>query len=357
MHNKLFVADGAIALIGGRNIGDQYFQVDPESQFADDDLLVSGPAVAGLAGSFEQFWNSDAAISARVFMVHERHKRRAARALARRITPPQKAATAGSDYEGRLAAGEPLGSVLSGKSPLSWAHAELACDSPDKKRILAGERVGRLTFGPVAHAIAQTQSELTLVNPYLVPTPDEMKLLEERRAQGRRVRILTTSLEATNDPLAQAGYTHYRVPLLKSGVELFELRARPGSSRGTGQAAKLSRYGHFGLHAKLIAFDHSGVFVGSMNLDQRSRRLNTENGLVVESAELAGETLRRFAAMTQPQNAYAVTLEPGPLGAPTLTWTTEESGQVVHTQREPARSGWRRLQVWLLSWLPIDPEL
>ncbi|HSY05733.1 MAG TPA: phospholipase D family protein [Steroidobacteraceae bacterium] len=356
MHNKLFVADGAIALIGGRNIGDQYFQVDPQSQFADEDVFATGPVVAALAATFGQFWDSPLAVPAQALLSA---RRAAAAQLARRRTLPQKAASAGFNYQERLAAGEPLAGLLAERTPLEWAGAEVACDDPDKgRRIAAGERVGGLLFAPVAREIRATRSELTMVTPYLVPTAEELRLLEERRAQQRRVRILTTSLEANKDPLAQAGYMHYRVALLESGVELFEIRARPDSRRGSGESTRLTRSGNYSLHAKLLVFDHSGVLVGSMNYDQRSRRLNTEVGLIIHSAELAAETARRFEAMTQPQSAYAVTLQDaGPGKRPRLTWTTQVDGRPVSTHTEPARSAWQRLEVHLLSLLRFDREL
>jgi len=151
---------------------------------------------------------------------------------------------------------------------------------------------------------------------------------------------------------------HYRVPLLDAGVQLYEIRARPQSSRGTGQSARLSRYGNYGLHAKLLVFDRSGVYVGSMNYDQRSRRLNTENGLIIHSPELAEQALRRFAAMTQPQNAYAITLEPQQAGDnPALLWSTVEAGQPVSLRSEPARSSWQKLAAHFLELLPLDREL
>jgi len=358
MHNKLFVADGTVAIVGGRNIGDQYFQVDPESQFADDDVFATGPVVPQLAATFAQYWESELAIPVQALRSAGSAADAAAPPPGRRRTRPQKAAAAGLNYEAKLAAGEPLASVLAGESALAWARAEVACDSPDKKQVASGERAGRLTFTPLANAIRQTQSELTMVSSYLVPTPDELKLLEERRALQRRVRILTTSLEANNVPLAQAGYMHYRVRLLEAGVELYELRALPGSPHGSGESTKLTRSGNYSLHAKLVVFDRSGVFVGSMNYDQRSRWLNTENGLIISSPELAEQTARRFAAMTQPQNAYRVTLEPAAPGRRAqLTWTTQRAEHVVSTHTEPARSVWQRLGVRLLSLLPIDREL
>jgi cardiolipin synthase C len=357
MHNKLFVADGVAAIVGGRNIGDQYFQVDPGSQFADDDVFATGPVVAQLAVTFEQFWNSDPAIPAQAIL-SPRATQRAAKLAFEPYPPGSNTAVADFEYQERLTSGEPLAGVLAGRTPLAWASAEVTCDSPDKKAVTSGERSGRLTYTPIANAIRATQSELTLVSSYLVPTDGEMKLLEDRRARGRRVRILTTSLEANNVAVAQAGYTHYRVPLLKAGVELYELRALPGNRHGSGEGEKLIRSGNYSLHAKLLVFDLSALYVGSMNFDQRSRWLNTENGLIISSPELAAQADRRFAAMTQPQNAYRVTLEPAAGGGkPRLTWTSEQSGRTVRTQTEPARSVWQRLKVRLLALLPVDREL
>ena len=359
MHNKLFVADRAVALVGGRNIGDEYFQVDPSWQFADDDVFATGPAVEQLLVSFEEFWQSQLAIPVQALMPAKVTDAAAAQALARRVTVPQKAGSAGVHYEEKLAVNEPLASVLGGRSPLDWASAEVAVDSPYKgKQLAEGATVSSLLFAPVAQAISDTRTELTMVTPYLVPAPDEMKLLEELRAEQRDVRILTTSLEAESSIAAQAGYMHYREPLLKSGVQLYEIRARPESQRGTGQPAKLSRYGHYSLHAKLLVFDRSGTYVGSMNFDERSRRLNTEVGVIIHSGEIAEQTLHRFDLMTQPENAYAVTLqEKVPGDAPALTWSTVESGKPVTLHHEPARSSWQKFEAHFLALFPIDREL
>jgi cardiolipin synthase C len=151
---------------------------------------------------------------------------------------------------------------------------------------------------------------------------------------------------------------HYRLPLLEAGVELYELRALPGNRRGSGEAEGLIHSGNYSLHAKLLVFDVSALYVGSMNYDQRSRWLNTENGLIILSPALAAQADRRFAAMAQPQNAYRVTIEAAAPGdKPRLTWTSEQSGQIVRTQTEPARSHWQRFKVHLLSLLMFDREL
>ena len=358
MHNKLFVVDGVIAVFGGRNIGDQYFQVDPESQFADDDVFAIGAAVDELARTFDRYWSSELAVPAQALARGRRAAAARAQAPGTPHAVPEKAESAGANFTDKLHAGEPLAAILSGGSPLVWAHAEVACDSPDKKRVAEGARIGSLMYAPVANAIAQTQSELTLVTPYLVPTPGELRLLEDRLIQHRRVRILTNSLESAPDLAAQAGYMHYRMPLLRQGAQLFEVRARLDSVRGSGQSAKISRYGNYALHAKLMVFDRSSVYVGSMNFDQRSVRLNTEVGLVIQSPELAQQTVRRFDAMTQPQSAYSVTLQPAdPQARPRLNWSTVEAGHPLSYSVEPARSRWQRFKVRLLSLLPLDREL
>jgi cardiolipin synthase C len=358
MHNKLFVVDGVVAVFGGRNIGDQYFQVDPQSQFADDDVFTIGAAVEALARTFERYWNSEFAIPA-LALAHWRGLGAPAPAAPQgEPVASDKAQAAGANFDAKRQAGQPLAGILEGGAPLAWARAEVECDSPDKKQVEEGARVGSLMFGPVARAIGETREELTIITPYLVPTAAELRLLEERLRQHRRVRLLTNSLTSTPDLAAQAGYMRYRVALLNSGAELFEVRARLDSVRGSGQSRKIARYGNYGLHAKVMVFDRDSLFIGSMNFDQRSVRLNTEVGLIIHSAELAEQSAQRFAAMTQAQSAYRLGLESAQPGdAPQLTWSTEEAGRAVLYRREPARSRWQRLKVRLLSWLPLDREL
>jgi putative cardiolipin synthase len=150
-------------------------------------------------------------------------------------------------------------------------------------------------------------------------------------------------------------YTTPRTDLLKNGAELYEVRSRLGNSRGSGQSTKISLYGNYALHAKLYVLDRRRLFIGSMNLDQRSRRLNTEVGLIIDSAELAQETAKRFEAMTLPGNSYAVVL-PGQHSTQ-LAWRTVENGAPVEYKKEPARHAWQRVEVKLLSLLPLDHEL
>ena len=151
---------------------------------------------------------------------------------------------------------------------------------------------------------------------------------------------------------------HYRPRLLAEGVELYEIRARLGSTRGSGQSKAMSRHGTYALHAKLFVFDRKAVFIGSMNFDERSKHLNTEIGLIVSSPELAREVAARFEALTQPENAYRVLLADGSTERhPRLIWKTREDGKDVTYTTEPARSDWQRFEVKFLSLLPLDKEL
>jgi len=358
MHNKLLVVDNAIALIGGRNIGDQYFQIDPESQFADDDVFALGPVVPQLSATFDEFWNSALAIPAEALSGGKRS--RASLDLHRKVLKDEsrELKADGADYVKRVQTGEPLGSLMAGRLALLWAPAQVICDSPDKKKVGNGTMIGRLMRREVGQAARSVQSELLMITPYLIPGSGGMQLLTDLRRREVRVRILTSSLESSTEPLAQSGYMHYRVPLLQSGVELFEIRSLLGDARGSGETAAISRYGNYSLHAKMFVFDRQRVFIGSMNFDQRSLHLNTEIGLLIDSPELARQIAARFEAMIQPINAYQVGFKGAEAGGgPRLVWRTREQSVDVEYLIEPARSDWQRFKVDLLSLLPLDREL
>jgi putative cardiolipin synthase len=358
MHNKLLVVDNAVALIGGRNIGDEYFQIDPEGQFADDDVFVAGPIAQKLSATFDEYWNNALAIPAEALSRKESSHAalREHREESNEQSPQLKAE--GFDYLKRVATGEPFDGIISGRLPLIWAHAQLISDSPDKKKVESGAMVGRLMHRPVANATAAVQSELLMITPYLIPGKEGMQLFKDLRQRNVRVRILTSSLESSTVLLAQSGYMQYRVPLLEDGVELYEIRSLLGNTRGSGQTKAISSYGNYSLHAKLFVFDRQRLFIGSMNFDQRSMHLNTEIGLIIDSPELAQQIAARFEAMVQPANAYRLALRPNDAGgAPSLVWRTQEDGKAVEYDTEPARSDWQRFEVNILSLLPLDREL
>ncbi|HLX79912.1 MAG TPA: phospholipase D family protein [Burkholderiales bacterium] len=358
MHNKLMVVDNAIALVGGRNVGDEYFQIDPDSQVADDEVLAAGPVVKELSATFDLFWKSDMAIP--VQALAEGTASDAALAAYRKvlIEHRQQVKEDGTDYASRIAKGEPLAGMLAGRLPLVWAHAALVYDSPDKKRVEGGRMMGRLMHPPVAAAASAVQSELLMITPYFIPGSAGMKMFGELRKRGVHVSVLTNSLESANVLLAQSGYMRYRLPLLEEGVEIHEIRSLLGNTRGSGETKVMSRYGTYSLHAKLFIFDRRSLFVGSMNFDQRSAHLNTEIGLIIDSPELAQQLVARFKAMTSPPNSYELVLRPRDgARAPRLIWRTQEESRSVDYDEEPSRSGKQKMEVELLSLLPLDDEL
>ncbi|HJW03921.1 MAG TPA: phospholipase D-like domain-containing protein, partial [Azospira sp.] len=360
MHNKLLVVDNALALMGGRNIGDQYFQIDPNLQLGDDDIFSVGPVVKQLSATFDDYWNSASAIPAQALApASEEASNQALSAYRRQLAEHrQKLQADGADYVTRIASGEPLAGMISGALPLVWAPAQVVCDSPEKSKVEKGEIVGRLMHRAVAKRVAEVQSELLIITPYFIPGAEGMKLLQDLRRRQVRVRVLTNSLMSTNVLAAHAGYMHYRQPLLESGVELYEIRDLLGSAKGSGQSKAMSRFGNYALHAKLFVFDRKRLFIGSMNFDQRSMHLNTEVGLIIDSSELAQQIAARFEAFAKPSNSYSLLLPVEEGGAPPeLRWRTEEGGKTIDYTKEPAQSGWQRFKANWLSLLPLDGEL
>ena len=358
MHNKLMVVDNAIALLGGRNIGDEYFQVDPDSQFGDDDVFAAGPIVKKLSNTFDEFWNSAVAIPVEG-LATGKQTGAALEAYRKTLDEHRSQLKAdGTDYASRVASGEPLAGMIAGRLPLVWAHAQLVYDSPEKKRVANGEMVGKLMHRSVAAAAAAVQSELLMVTPFFIPGHAGMQMFADLRKRGARVRVLTNSLESTPELVAHSGYMHYRLPLLADGVELYEVRALLGNAHGSGETLAATRSGNYALHAKLFVFDRQKLYIGSMNFDERSRSLNTEIGLIIDSRELAQQTAARFESIVAPENSYGVALQADGLdGSSRLLWRTRENQRAVEYDREPARSDWQRMKVNFLSLMPLDSEL
>jgi cardiolipin synthase C len=347
MHNKLMVVDNSVALIGGRNVGAQYFQVEPSSQFADDDAFVGGAIAAKLSKTFDSYWNSEFAVPSTSLPLP---KERSAEA---RVS----FADGGTDYRARIASGRPFQELIADDGALHWARATVVCDSPDKKDVEQRKKRGHLMAPEVTKAMQEADHELLIVTPYFVPSESEIASLGDLRQRNVRVRILSNSLESAPALAAQSGYDKFRIRLLEGGAQLYEVRALLSSTRGSGQTRAISRYGTYGLHAKLYVMDRQRLYIGSMNYDQRSWRINTEVGLLIENRELAEEVGRRFDAMVSPDAAYRVLLDSGSKGRQHLRWTTEIDHRPMEFTREPSRGFWQRTKVKLLELLPIEHEL
>jgi putative cardiolipin synthase len=352
MHNKLMAIDNAIAVAGGRNIGDEYFAANRSFEFGDFDVFVAGPAVRRLSTSFDAYWHSALAVPAEALA----HSSQDALDAYRKDLAQHAARMADSDYVRGAANGDPLRRIVAGTIPLVFAPAEVLYDSPDKEKVDDGLRDGRLLRERLLEACRAVQSELLIVSPYLVPGNDQLEMLKGLRSRGVRVRILTNSLASTDVPIVHAGYRKYRLPMAQAGIELFEVKPELEAPQVGRTTIVRDPDGKFSLHAKVFVFDRRRVFVGSSNFDMRSLHINTEVGLMIDSPELARQAIERFEAITIPANSYVVKLAER-LGDPVVHWVTENDGKLVELDQEPGHAFWREALVNAVSILPLDDQL
>jgi len=351
MHNKSFVIDNNVAVIGGRNIGDAYFDAADTNNFRDLDVIAIGPVVAEASHSFDAYWNSDAAIP----VAASGRKRDPQRDLSRirDALAHEARAFAQSDYAQAAIEEFPRGPTADRTGSWFWGNAELLADQPEK--IEANHDEPALRIGPKLKQVVDTaQHELLATSPYFVPGVEGTKYLSDLAQRGVSVKVLTNSLAATDEPAAHAGYAHYRRDLLNGGVQLYELHPIPGTvqaSTAYGTSSGIS------LHAKSIVVDRRYVFIGSMNMDQRSKLLNTEMGVIVDCPGLAEAVGEFFDRASAPANAFQVELKDAPHGRPDMVWVTQENGAMQTFEHEPGASAHRKLESLLLRMLPLDSLL
>jgi phosphatidylserine/phosphatidylglycerophosphate/cardiolipin synthase-like enzyme len=331
MHNKLFVADDALAITGGRNIGDQYFTLDPHSNFVDLDVVAAGPVVPELSATFDEFWNSKYAIP--IASV--------ASSVDTEANPPapvEALTTVGADWLEK--------EIDTGKLQLLWVPATVLADQPAK---IASESAPDVEFtiaNDIAALMRTAQHELCIISPYFIPGKQGMQLIRDLVARGVHVRILTNSLASTDSPLVDIGYARYRAPLVKLGVDLREMRPKLGQKRARFHPFRSS---NASLHAKALVIDQKIVFIGSMNMDERSARINSELGLVISSTEIAREVTSLLDDIST-DGSYQVELDPHGR----VEWVSGDAGaqQVWHTDPDTSRT--ERLWLKLLS--PFAPD-
>jgi cardiolipin synthase C len=328
MHNKLFIADGRIAVAGGRNIGDDYFMRGTVANFIDLDILATGPVVDELAALFDRFWNDDTAYPAGSLLPTSRA------AVAAAAPAPVDAA----DIDGSAA------QIRRGRLELHFAGARVFADAPSK----ASRAEARLQPGEaMAQSLAlmsAARSDVTIASPYFVPGPGGLALMHEAAARGIDIAIMTNSLGATDEPLAYRGYRRYRMAMLKMGVRLAELSPVHGERP---QANGVARSSLGRLHAKLAIVDQRWLLVGSLNMDRRSSRLNTELALAVDSPALAGEAAALLQRLWASSN-YELRLSPA---EDRIEWLALEDGQLVTHDAEPHVNAFDQWRLRLMSLL------
>jgi putative cardiolipin synthase len=353
MHNKLLVADGAVAIAGGRNLADAYFQQHADANFLDFDMLAVGAIVDELAALFDGYWNSP-----QVLPIQEVAR---STASAEQLRDGLVAWTAQwpADALHRPYPAGPTGvaHALDHDLPgLVWARAGAWADRPDKVDFAARAEQWEttVTFRSL-ELLRGARSELVLISPYFIPGSKGLSLLQQVRRQRVDLRIVTNAVAANDEPMAGAAYARYRVPLLQAGAELFEISPqRPLSSdaaRGLPGSSGASAPSRGGLHAKLAVIDRRLLLLGSMNLDPRSAWTNTELGLWIDSPALA-RRMGELPRVLEGAGSHRVTLADD--GA-SLQWTPMTRGAAAEPSKQEPDVGWLlRLRLKLLSW--ITPE-
>ncbi|MGD9946319.1 MAG: phospholipase D-like domain-containing protein [Burkholderiaceae bacterium] len=295
MHSKMFVADNSMAVTGGRNLGEAYFVHSDTSNFLDLDVLAVGPVVRKLSASFDAFWNSPLAYPAQM-LIGSAEPDSSALAEVGTGTP---APASPRDAMARVR------ELLAGRLRPVWVPAVVVADTPAKIEREDEPDVEDTLAQNIVGLVQSARQEVILISPYFVPGEGGVALAEAMRQRGVKLRVLTNSLAATDAPVVHVGYSRYRVPLLRAGVELHELRREIGTPR--------SRLGAFGssqasLHVKAMVIDRSTILVGSMNMDPRSALLNSELGLIIRSRTLAKQLVDLYEDVSA-SSSYRLSLD------------------------------------------------
>ncbi|HKU86889.1 MAG TPA: phospholipase D family protein, partial [Casimicrobiaceae bacterium] len=345
MHNKSFTADNQVTIVGGRNVGNEYFAAGEGVAFTDLDVIAAGTAVREVSGTFDLYWNSPSAYPAATLLgtvTAESARSSLDAKFASVHADPESAAYVDVLQRTRL-----IQELVAGKLPLEWASARVVRDDP-AKTLDKTARTDVLLLSDLVPAIGKPTTSFDLVSPYFVPGDSGTAWLVQVAKQGVRVRVLTNSLAATDVGPVHAGYVKRRCDLLKAGVHLYELEPTASADekrkRGIGSSSAVQ------LHAKTFAVDDDRIFVGSFNFDQRSAHLNTEMGLVIESGALARQLSKAFATEV-PGLAYEVRLTPDGQCA---EWIERTQNGEVRYDTDPGTSAARRAWIRFLSVMPIE---
>jgi putative cardiolipin synthase len=343
MHNKIIVVDNAAAIVGGRNIGNHYFEVATDSNFRDLDIAAAGPVVRDISDVFDYFWNGEwatpiDALVDRAFTEADLHT----------VAAEIRAEIAKTSYPHPLDqdVNDLASELTSIRDQFVWAPGQIVWDDPSRIRegIAQGAMIKKLY-----QKVDSLDEELLIESAYFVMPDHGVEKIAELTERGVRVRVLTNSM-ASNDVLAaHAGHAKRRKRVIESGVELYELRPDAGAVDRTANDVETKS----GLHTKAVVFDRESVFIGSFNLDPRSGSINTEAGLYVESPELAEQVIAFMDEGVLPENSFRVRVdEDGD-----LVWITRDDGEEVRFRTDPHSSFWARMVSGFIAWLPVEHQL
>jgi putative cardiolipin synthase len=337
MHNKSFTADNQATIVGGRNIGDEYFDAVEEGlAFVDLDVLAVGPVVRQVSKDFDRYWASGAAYPVDRILQGT--------TAASQAEPGDAKA---ERYMEAVRTSPFVQELLEGRLAFEWAPTRMLSDDPAKGLGAAPESA--LLPNKLGELLGEPKRNVELVSAYFVPAETGTDMLVQMARRGVKVRILTNALEATDVAPVHAGYAKRRRELLEAGVTLYELRRlsphRGGESRLVGASGSSAS----SLHAKTFAVDGERVFIGSFNFDPRSARLNTEMGFVIESRVMAQRMAAAFDG-----GIPAASYEPRLSAGGKLYWIEHREGQELRHDTEPGASAWQRAAVCLIALLPVE---
>lgn len=341
MHNKLFVVDNRMAIVGGRNIGNEYFGLSKKYNFRDLDVLSVGPVVEEISNAFDIYWNSKLSYPGG--------------AMSSEATI-EEIQTLREENEKYLSEQR---DVLSSNSiqPIQWKEA--------LQQLFLQMKVGEAHFlqdVPVSfdgqeyrlsdmleYLAEPSHKELVIITPYLIPVGTFLKDLTQMSSEGVEIKILTGSMGSNNHTAAHSHYKKYRRPILSTGAELYEFRHDPSPTIRALSDVPPMKSKFISLHIKALVGDRKRCFVGSLNLDPRAIEINTENGLYIQSPGLCGQLAEQFDVLTAPENAWRVYIDENDR----LRWKSG-SGDV---SMQPARSFWQRITDFFFRLLPIESQL
>lgn len=344
MHNKSLTVDGVATIVGGRNIGDAYFNATEGMQFSDMDVVAVGHAVSAVSKSFESYWKCKSSFAAETVL-----KKPTAAALEHLRTELKFLAQGevASAYVKTLSTSDVLRELKSSTLAFEWVNAVLVVDDPAKGQGDIPRR--RLLMAGLETALGEVKSHIDVATAYFVPGRFGLRFLSTAAMSGKRVRVLTNSLASNDVVPVHAGYARYRKRLLRQGVSLYELRSKVVSRKTPRRGKrKIPRFGasSSSLHAKIFTMDGTRVFIGSFNFDPRSLYLNCEMGLLIDSPKLVGHVTKRMEEFMTRQS-YTPFLEHNGR----LSW--RDADNTVH-KMEPKSTVSQRVVAWLISWLPVE---
>ena len=342
MHNKLFIVDNRMAIVGGRNIGNPYFGLSKKYNFRDLDVLTTGPVVEEISSAFDEYWNAELAYPGR--LLSDKYSYEDLDLLRQEIKIYL-------EENAELLASYPLTAQDWSKEMHHLTrrmHSGEGHFLQDDPIVVDGEQLK--LFDMLDILAAPSHEELIMVSPYLIPVKGSLEDLEDLSKEGVDVKILTASMASNNHTAAHSHYKKYRRRILDTGAELYEFRHDPSAAIRNEANIPPVESEFISLHVKALVGDRQRCFIGSLNLDPRAMEINTENGLYIESPELAKQLATMFDAMMAPENAWRVYLDKE---EQTLRW--ESSAGTVDMQ--PARSFGQRISDFFFRLLPIESQL